>query len=56
MIRFEDLVADTVGATRAVLEYLGVAAGDVPITALTVKWSDRLNDEWAARYRAAAGD
>ena len=56
VVRFEDLVADAVGATRAVLEVLGVEAGDVPTTELTVKASDRVNDEWAARYRLAAGD
>jgi LPS sulfotransferase NodH len=54
-IRFEDLAADTVGATRAVLEFLGVAAGDVPITELTLKASDSVNDEWTARHRPRTG-
>lgn len=55
VIRFEDLVADTVGAARAVLDFIGVAAGDAPIAELTVKGSDPLNEEWAARYGASAG-
>src|SRR5205823_277377 len=56
VVRFEDLVADTVGATRTVLEFLGVQAGDIPIAELTVKASDRVNEEWAARHRPPASD
>lgn len=55
VIRFEDLVADTVGAARAVLDFIGVAAGDAPIAELTVKGSHPLNEEWAARYGTSAG-
>jgi trehalose 2-sulfotransferase len=50
-IRFEDLVSDSVGVTRAVLNFLGVAARDVPINALTVEVSDGVNEQWIARYR-----
>jgi len=51
VVRFEDLIADTLGSTRTVLEFLGVAARDVAIAELTVKVSDGLNNEWLARYR-----
>lgn len=46
VVRFEDLVADTVAATRAVLDFVGVAADDVSIAELTVKTSDDLNSDW----------
>lgn len=55
VIRFEDLVADSVSTTRAVLDFLGVAAGEVPVAELTVKSSDGVNDEWIARYRRTSG-
>ena len=55
VVRFEDVVTDTAGGTRAVLEFLRIPAGDVPIAELTVKASDRVNEEWIARYRAEAG-
>jgi LPS sulfotransferase NodH len=51
-VHFEDLVADTVGVTHKVLGFLGVAAEGVPISELTITTSDRLNDEWLARYRS----
>ena len=51
-VRFEDLVADTVGVASAVLGFLGVVAEGVPVSELTVRTSDRLNTEWLARYRA----
>lgn len=54
-VRFEDLVADRVGVTRAVLGFLGVAAECAPVAELTVRTSDRLNTEWLARYRTSAG-
>jgi LPS sulfotransferase NodH len=55
VVCFEDMVADTAGTTRGVLEFLGVPADDVPIAELTLKAGDRLNEEWIARYHAAAG-
>jgi LPS sulfotransferase NodH len=51
-VRFENLVADPAGVTRTVLRFLGIAAGGVRITELTVRASDRLNEEWLGRYRA----
>lgn len=52
VVRFESLLADSVGATCGVLDFLGVAAGAAPISELTVQASDSVNDEWIARYRA----
>jgi len=50
-VRFEDLVSDPVGVTRAVLGFLGIAADNVRIAELTVRAGDRVNDEWLARQR-----
>jgi LPS sulfotransferase NodH len=50
-LRFEDLAADPEGVAREVLSFLGIAAEGLRITALTVKTSDPLQDEWIARYR-----
>jgi LPS sulfotransferase NodH len=51
-VRFEDLISDPVGVTRTVLGFLGIAAHDAPVTELTVRTSDRLNEEWLQRFRA----
>jgi len=51
-VRFEELVADPVGVTRAVLRFLDIGADGVAIAPLTVMTSDRSNEEWLARYRA----
>jgi LPS sulfotransferase NodH len=55
-VRFEDLVTDTVGTTRSVLEFLGIRADGVVIAELTAKTNDSLSAEWLARYRACGHD
>ena len=50
-VRFENLVADPAGGTRTVLRFLDADGDRVPITELTVRMSDRLNDDWLTRYR-----
>ena len=52
VVRFEDLVADPAGTTRGVLDHLGVAAAELRVATLTVKATDRVNEEWLARYRS----
>jgi len=52
MVLFEDLVADTVGVTREVLAFLGIAGEGVAIAEWTVRSGDGVNAEWLARYRA----
>jgi LPS sulfotransferase NodH len=51
-VRFEDVVADPAGVTGTVLNFLGIAAEGVPISALTVRASEGLNEKWLARYRS----
>jgi LPS sulfotransferase NodH len=51
-VRFEELVADPAGVTRAVLRFLGIAAAGVPIAALTVPTNDLSSEDWLARHRA----
>jgi trehalose 2-sulfotransferase len=51
-ISYEELVADMVGTTRAVLAFLGIVPPqDVQIAARTASQADALNRQWAARYR-----
>jgi trehalose 2-sulfotransferase len=50
-VLYEALVADTVGVTREVLAFLGIAADGVAITERTVRLGDSVNAEWLARYR-----
>ncbi|MFJ9245281.1 Stf0 family sulfotransferase [Streptomyces sp. NPDC101776] len=51
-IRYEDLSADPEAVTLRLLDHLGVAlpAGS-PITPSHQRQADRLNEEWAARFR-----
>ena len=49
---FEDVVADSGGATRTVLRFLDTDADGVSIAKLTVRTSDQLNEQWLRRYRA----
>jgi LPS sulfotransferase NodH len=55
-LTYEQLTADLAGTTRGVLTHLGLDpdAGR-PVTARHRRQADRLNDDWAARYRAEAG-
>jgi LPS sulfotransferase NodH len=53
LLRYEDLAADPLGATRAVLDYLGLRlpTGRV-ITAPHRRQADRVNQDWTIRYSA----
>jgi len=50
-VRYEDLVVDAEGVTRAVLRFLGIESDHVPIAPLTTKISDAVDDEWLRQYR-----
>lgn len=56
-VRYEDLVADPVGVTRGILDYLGL---ELPpgheIRARHRRLADDLNTQWIARYRGAVRD
>lgn len=54
-ITYEQLTADLTGVTRGVLEFLGLDAdaGD-PVRPRHHRQADRLNQDWAARYRTEA--
>lgn len=53
VVPFEDLVADSIGATRTVLEFLDLPA-DVPVAEQTVRSADDVNADWLARYRPSS--
>jgi LPS sulfotransferase NodH len=54
-IDYEELTADSIGASRRVLGFLGVELPrDAKIVTWTVKQADAVNDQWIARYRAMA--
>jgi trehalose 2-sulfotransferase len=54
LVGYEDLAADMVAVTEGILDFLGLdpLAGD-PVVAQHERQADQLNEEWAARYRAA---
>jgi LPS sulfotransferase NodH len=55
-ITYEQLTADLAGTTRGVLTHLGLDPDAAqPITARHRRQADRLNDAWAARFRAESG-
>jgi LPS sulfotransferase NodH len=54
-LTYEQLAADLPGATRGVLAFLGLDPGaSRPIKSRHRRQADRLNDDWAARYRTEA--
>jgi LPS sulfotransferase NodH len=54
-ITYEQLTADLAGTTRGVLAFLGLDPDAAqPIRPRHRRQADRLNDDWAGRYRAAA--
>lgn len=56
VVRYEELVADMVGVTIGVLDFLGLKLPqDRAITPGHGRQADEINDEWIARYRATAG-
>jgi LPS sulfotransferase NodH len=56
-IRYEDLSADPVAVTRGVLDFLGLVLPDGRrIAPSHQRQADRLNEEWAARYRLSSPD
>ncbi len=51
MLRYEELVADTVGAAHGILEFLGLQLpDDRKISSRHGRQADEINDEWIARY------
>jgi LPS sulfotransferase NodH len=55
VVRYEELVADMVGITAGVLDFLGLELPDKQtITSGHARQADEINDEWIDRYRASA--
>jgi LPS sulfotransferase NodH len=56
-IEYERLVASPAGTVRALGDYLGVdLAVGAPITAADQRQADRINFEWARRFRLDGGE
>jgi LPS sulfotransferase NodH len=55
-VRYEELVGDMAATTHGILDFLGleVPDGGYPVVARHRRQSDELNQQWIARYRAAA--
>jgi LPS sulfotransferase NodH len=57
VVRYEELDADMVDATRRILDFLGLdAPAGCPIAPRHKRQSDELNRQWTERYRAAVAD
>jgi trehalose 2-sulfotransferase len=55
-VRYEEVVADPVGVTRGILEFLGIhLPTDRVLMPGTRRQADQVNDDWITRYRALAG-
>jgi LPS sulfotransferase NodH len=55
VVRYEELIADMVGVTLSVLDFLGLQLpDDRTIAPGNDRQADEINDEWVARYRAIA--
>jgi trehalose 2-sulfotransferase len=53
VVTYEDLVADMVGVTRSILDFLGLPLSDDRMIAPHHhRQADALNDQWITRYRA----
>ncbi|HST24914.1 MAG TPA: Stf0 family sulfotransferase [Gaiellaceae bacterium] len=55
-LTYEQLVADTTGEARRVLEHIGVAApAGFRVEPVTERQADAVNEDWLRRYREVAG-
>jgi LPS sulfotransferase NodH len=57
VVRYEELVADMVGVTIGILDFLRLELSeDQMIAPKHGRQADEINDEWIAQYRATAGN